>query len=1355
MEPLKSNPKRQAIPTLKGYSYQIWRSLLSWIDLQEGQSLFLEGAEDIDLYTSDSVEVTQVKEISESGTLTLRSSDSIEAINNFWEHQNKNKEVRIKFKFLTTAERGSEKPNPFGNVCGLDFWDSCKYPGSDNTLLRLFLTSTESISPELRNFVTTATNEEVRQKLILPIEWNTANKKQEFIEEIVNRKISEHGYWVDALSPSESQKVIPILYKYVWEIVRRKEERWLTQYDFLTIFEDSTRELVSKEKLRELEAFKALKASLPLSSGSSYQGEAGKLTGVLESFSVPDLSNLVSRNELIQALRRNINKHGIIAVTGSTGVGKSTLAYFLAQTTEGNWRKIDLRECTPQEIKARLNAAALDVENRVEQVDCIIDDLNFDLQPNVYVNALSKLIFALKLRHGRLVITSQNPLPVRIKNQHEISEESLFSVPFLDAGEIRELAAKNDCPDNRKLTVWTAVILAQTSGHPLLAHAQILSLKYKGWSLPTAEDLVNNQEIKDVKQEFRKNLINQLPVDARKLLYRLSIFIGKFTRRQVLEMARRKTAIELPGESFDLLIGPWVESVDRDHFRMSPLLSNAAQEEFLPEEIKKLHSAAATTYLQERILDSSDIDAILKHGLLGNNPFPMIRLVPMIFAVEEQHKRSLAESISWFTLIKIEPGETFFSGHLTINNLLRSLQFFILSETGSANPLPVVQNWEREIKKGEDQFEKPGLREQTMFHFLTDVLLEFRLSFNAGQISDWVVELASLLKNPEKFSPDDKLEESKFLNSIRGLDKIGLYVRAAILRCQNPSEVVQLLKTWNESTDDALSEVWSSFENETDLSTSVANKIWLKEANNINADWNKCLENFDLIIDIAARNQVASLIGACYESKAVIYQEYLNDTDQALQQLAEGEEKITYAHKFLKYYRARIYQFQKQYEEALVIFRQISADYEKDKHTGRFLLYRYANHCAAHLGNWGEAAELAIKGKDSLLLTTESDQILAVGFQAEYAYDLWQNDDRELSFREFVKIATFFQEFPGWENNPLARQLYKRVIYTVGKLLDTTGWLPQALNNSLNTPLPEPGWISDFELSRQAEEPVKSKANLWMLLANIEYKLNLGQNVFQQFEQINQFSGDLGTTAILEFLRLQHALNEPDLENLIPYWISYYQSLKINPQYSSENCEFNPGAEEFLKQVTLAALFVINCKKRGELLPLEKWSRDLFGANLFMPGIGVWFANIYECSKADESELIRILKDMQETRERRILAALLISVSDTVDLENRFFANVSLITSNSIFTTNDEVNHQLEILIVDRWKQILEKERFALLSPNIFAGEILSACDDETLKGISKAAKVLICANNAVNTRLSGEILEDLNSLTRHSLIQK
>jgi hypothetical protein len=78
-EGLKGDPRRQAVPSLKGYAYQIWHSVYRWITLGKDDVLYLEGAEDLDVLGPEKAEAIQVKDTKRSGSITLRSQDVLEA----------------------------------------------------------------------------------------------------------------------------------------------------------------------------------------------------------------------------------------------------------------------------------------------------------------------------------------------------------------------------------------------------------------------------------------------------------------------------------------------------------------------------------------------------------------------------------------------------------------------------------------------------------------------------------------------------------------------------------------------------------------------------------------------------------------------------------------------------------------------------------------------------------------------------------------------------------------------------------------------------------------------------------------------------------------------------------------------------------------------------------------------------------------------------------------------------------------------------------------------------------------------------------------------------------------------------
>lgn len=129
----ENEKKRQAIDPLRGYAYQIHQTASAWIDLSDNEELYLEIAEDHAkiLKTNNGVfrtlEATQIKDTSESGSVTLNSNDVINAIKKLFDLRRVNPNKNIKINFLTTSPIGKEKDNPLPNKRkGIEIWISAQ-----------------------------------------------------------------------------------------------------------------------------------------------------------------------------------------------------------------------------------------------------------------------------------------------------------------------------------------------------------------------------------------------------------------------------------------------------------------------------------------------------------------------------------------------------------------------------------------------------------------------------------------------------------------------------------------------------------------------------------------------------------------------------------------------------------------------------------------------------------------------------------------------------------------------------------------------------------------------------------------------------------------------------------------------------------------------------------------------------------------------------------------------------------------------------------------------------------------------------------------------------------------------------
>src|ERR1700688_3965340 len=120
---VEHDERREATGPLRGYGYQILHSVLAWLRLRPGETLYLEAAEDFDRIGDDRADLTQVKDTSGSGNITLRSSGVLDALGQYWDHRTRNPDRRITFRYLTTSRVGVEKDDPIGQgVGGLALW---------------------------------------------------------------------------------------------------------------------------------------------------------------------------------------------------------------------------------------------------------------------------------------------------------------------------------------------------------------------------------------------------------------------------------------------------------------------------------------------------------------------------------------------------------------------------------------------------------------------------------------------------------------------------------------------------------------------------------------------------------------------------------------------------------------------------------------------------------------------------------------------------------------------------------------------------------------------------------------------------------------------------------------------------------------------------------------------------------------------------------------------------------------------------------------------------------------------------------------------------------------------------------
>ncbi len=534
--PLKGSAKREAVDSLRGYSYQILRSIESWIDLPDGAILVLEGAEDLDrIEETGAATVEQVKDTSGSGNVTLRSESVLEALGNFWDHLGRNPEVAIQFRFLTTSGIGREKKQPFGfDIPGLEAWQ------------RIRMAPGETRSVEMAAGI------------------------QAFLND--NDTLSETG----AQTGTTAVAVAP------------------------EPFSPAPRVIAGRHSRPALE---------------------GAIRGALA--------------------------EGTVLIHGGTGMGKTALAVaVIGSPDECAW--LDLRDTPPATAASRIDAAAARISDTGRAYDVVLDDLPAGGDARSLEGPLGRLRNVQDRLAGTLLVTCSDRLQARLATQIALDPARTFAAPAFEVEDIDGYLAACGCPAPYTES-WAKLIHASTSGHPQLVDARVSTLTDEGFPKPDlSELLVVPAGILDVRSEARR-LVAARPEEDRELLARTSLLLGQASRDRLMAVAQIRPPILEPGDVIDRLVGPWLERVESDNLRASPLLRNLGIDTRGQEWATGMHRGIAHSFLRGGRLLATDIFEIATHAMLGGSAAPLIPILPGLLQASPEVWEQVAQTSSMLT----------------------------------------------------------------------------------------------------------------------------------------------------------------------------------------------------------------------------------------------------------------------------------------------------------------------------------------------------------------------------------------------------------------------------------------------------------------------------------------------------------------------------------------------------------------------------------------------------------------------------------------------------------------------------------------------------------------------------------
>lgn len=1341
---LKVDPKRQAIASIEGYTYQIWQSIYKWITLKENEVLFLEGAEDYDVIGPKGAKTVQVK--STQSSFTLRSKKILEAINNFWENQKRNPDRILEYHFLTNAKRGREHNSPFGNKSGFDYWESCERPGTDLSPLRKFLINRKELSRELHQFIKDSDDLELINCLIKKIKWYTGSKPSKSIEELVEKKVCYYGD-KKGISLSESKNVVPHLATHVLKVLCQKDKRELEYFDFVELFDNVTRVSIPRQYLELSKqvsdlANLATKIISTHSPGTPRELQIGENFRSLPSF-LPD--KFVRREKLVSQLLNRLEDNRILVLRGSTGMGKSILAKLVAMENEIEWQWLNVRDLKNHEIKELFYHTAVTLSDQVHDLKFVIDDLNFGPQSNIYEHALESLLFALLSFNGKVIITTQGEIPCSIISNLKISSESFVNVPILSHDEIRKFAIDYGCTEKRKLDAWSTIVSAKTRGHPQLVHAWIKSLEAKNWPDFDIKDLGKEEDIEIVRREARKRLVEQLPSEgARTLVYKLGIIGQPFRRDHAIELGEGIPGLVSPGEVIDQLLGPWIEKLSANYYRISPLLENAAKAVWGKVRINKVHKEVAETFLACRSLTLLEARVILLSGLVSNSGAPIMAMLSSLLRAPEKYWPKIADEFWWITAVGLEKGKKIFPDDPFVNTYLRLFQFRIAVEVDSTNLAPKVANlWEKDI-----EYHKANeLKLLDRIMFILKTVIHYQVPFPPKVIISRIIEAISLARNFEKvFGKPFVLEDSRIKYSLP--NSLFLF---AIVRIKTVTDLNELLNALESLSEENRDELLSSLKKEIDPSEILLNNVFLNEVDSESPQWDYYISVLERTIDLAFSWEIESLARAAYRTTALINDEQQNKPNEALKTLQKAKNKLGYEHPFLGDERAIILYNQKNFKGALKIWEDILLKWPDNSVFSPIFHMPFAMDCAANLGMWSKVKEIALLGEKFAKLYEKP--IMVVGFHAEYAFALWKTRNFQEALNAFAEVLNLIPKLPDPYKDIHSYKLQKLIGHALA-------WITQETSDRIQLAEPQPGWFTRQEVDEKIKDfPLQPVGFLWYFLADLEYKVGSG---CLMFERLKKESKNLDLPFIkhmVEKIRVGRSLKEFRFKSLVIELVNWCRYFELSRKHTAadhgafdktdsnikiSNDELRPTFQQGLPLLLLAVLIKLVNQNKYLAAPITEWKRYTKRCGYYNDKLKKLFKLVEDAPNMNITELISVMQ--KGDWDIRCIAALNISAREIVKPSVRFYAEFSILHVMKIFPWIEAVDTDIEQLLSKNWLTVTSKQAFSLIMPSINSPLIIKACKDKS-QGLKKAAKILLAAKNAVRISIPVGEMKQLKEL--------
>ena len=1316
------DPSREAINSLRGYVYQIYQSALAWTELEEDELLYLEVAEDFAKVAGGALEAVQVKETTRK--VTINSKDIIGTIDSFVELQEKNPSLKVTLRHLTTSTIGKEQKGEHrvGDTPTLLAWRNLAKAGDLSDLRRVLDKS--KLPKKSKDFIKGLNDEDLRERFLKRIHFDCGAPESNLLEGQINLRVSKLLRDRGGVH-SQTQKCVAniLLTLLKLSINSNRDERYIDRNCLEEHLETVTHVTLNRADFESQSRLihKALSASLSSETGLS-STQLFRLSPVAET---PLPKTLASRENEIRQLQQILESVGLCWIAGAAGVGKTVAARVLAHKNGGDWASINLRGQSSEQV-ARVLIQAADSMKDFGLRGLIVDDLGWVTEPSV-LDSLHYLVYSANRTDVLLVLNSSDSPTSNFLFACNLQVGIARTLSEFTEEDIQEILAK--CGVSH--VHWAKYIhLASGGGHPQLAMAFIQSMVASGWDPKELQTLnallLESPAISEVRKRTRERLLKDMPTATRRLIERLSLKTGGFSRELAIDLGKLEPQISDAGIILDTLIGSWVDQLEGDRFNLSPLLSGFAEKTLGTNEKEEIHSAIADSLMKNRRLNAIDMDSVLLAARSSKNEAAIFKLCMAILGSDFSELEMIAPHLPIFRMFRTDT--IAYPAKATISHMFRGAQVLLVNQ--ESNSPTKFQDVLRCFSEEAKNVEHDKVRASMNLLVYSKLLIQTSKVGMGTSFISVIQKLDQLLENENCVLPSEALEGMKefekegitvigfmFVNQVRQLSKIE-ELSAVFDFLESSSSELRLRLLAPLSHDDfdvdmLVTGAWLNEYKENTIDSSVHSAVFARLEKQA-IGWNQT--------DIAV---------CCRKFRAIILDEYGNDKNGALAVLEEGFSMFGKTNSELVREKAKVLYRSDDHEGSLALSKTLIESDAPLNEVEKAFLGRDAAISAEKQGDFETARRYYLFGSVAAQKSNLPDMpAMYIGLLADAALASWHNGDRQTCLQDFVTVLNEVNKIKSDETLRTAHchALVRHVLLWLdqdaagAKYLLEDGEEIKIYPGCVSNPEPHP------EIKERYIPPIEIA---WYMLAKIENNAVLNAGITDNLKQFLPRGPVLEGQTLLSPAKMHKALLQFDVKLFVEALqdiISFSAFAKAKGGWSTVFDFKNPtygtfpiatkDQQESLQDRTeqFVLLYCATCIFKDRIASIPVALRELTGVDGFLV----------------RSVLIDRLQSNGPAGDYYIDFASLIltNTKGTLEAPSGSPREVFELALKALQVARQTGYYELTAenllpWLVRRWAFILERQRFLLIQPTLHEADIRVALEQDGVSTETRVAEIL------------------------------